>query len=81
MGLCCAVGLGREDLNGRLPPSTVTLGGLLKHLALVEDDWIRMIFLCRDEKALQSWRSARWDEDPDWKFHRAANDYPEYRHT
>ncbi len=32
-------GLDREQLNRTLPPSTITLGGLVKHLAVVEDDW------------------------------------------
>ncbi len=35
-----AEGLDRAQLNQRLPTSELTLAGLLKHLALVEDDWI-----------------------------------------
>ncbi|MEC5192379.1 MULTISPECIES: DinB family protein [unclassified Arthrobacter] len=69
--------LGRADLNRRLPTSTLTLGGLLKHLALVEDDWIQVKFLGKDEKELEPWGSAPWDEDRDWEFHSAANDDPQ----
>ena len=37
-------GLDREQLATRLPPSTLTLGGLINHLALVEDWWFRVRF-------------------------------------
>ncbi|WP_407657621.1 mycothiol transferase [Kribbella turkmenica] len=32
-------GLAAEGLSAKHPPSTVTLGGLLEHLALVEDEY------------------------------------------
>ena len=32
-------GLTADDLAKTLPPSTMTLGGLVKHLTYVEDDW------------------------------------------
>jgi hypothetical protein len=32
-------GLDAEGMRATLAPSTITLGGLLKHLALVEDDY------------------------------------------
>ncbi|OUM42861.1 DinB family protein [Arthrobacter sedimenti] len=70
-------GLGQGDLNRQLPTSTLTLGGLLKHLALVEDDWIQVKFLGKDEKDLEPWGSAPWGEDPDWEFHSAADDDPQ----
>jgi uncharacterized damage-inducible protein DinB len=68
-------GLNREQMNRRLPPSDLTLGGLLKHLALVEDDWIHVRFCGRPE--LEPWASAPWDEDRDWEFHTAGRDDPE----
>ena len=37
-------GLTREQLAQPHPPSTLTLGGLLNHLALVEDSWFRVRF-------------------------------------
>lgn len=70
-----AEGLDADGLNRRLPPSTLTLAGLLKHLALVEDDWIQVRFLGLPE--LEPWASASWDEDRDWEFHTAVNDDPD----
>lgn len=68
-------GLGAEELTRRLPPSVLTLAGLLKHLALVEDDWIQVRFLGRPE--LEPWASAPWGEDRDWEFHTAEHEDPE----
>jgi len=69
-----------EDLAGaqlaqRLEPSAITLGGLLKHLAIVEDWWLS-IALCDNPEA--SWYAGvDWDSDPDWEWHTAAADSPE----
>ena len=59
-------GLDASQMNRRLPTSALTLSGLLKHLALVEDDWIQVRFLGLPE--LEPWASAPWDEDRDWGF-------------
>ena len=67
-------GLNQEQLNRRLSTSALTLGGLLKHLALVEDDWIHVRFCGRSE--LEPWASAPWDQDRDWEFHTAERDDP-----
>ncbi len=68
-------GLRQEQLTWRLPTSALTLAGLLKHLALVEDDWIQVRFLGRPES--EPWASAPWDEDRDWEFHTAIDDDPD----
>jgi uncharacterized damage-inducible protein DinB len=68
-------GLTHEQLNQTLSPSTLTLGGLLKHLALVEDAWIHDRF-CGLPK-IEPWASAPLDVDEDWDFHSAAIDSPE----
>lgn len=68
-------GLGVGEMIRRLPTSALTLAGLLKHLALVEDDWIQVRFLGRPE--LEPWASAPWDEDRDWEFHTAEHDDPD----
>ncbi|TFB48186.1 DinB family protein [Cryobacterium tagatosivorans] len=68
-------GLDAAGLNQRLLPSTLTLGGLLKHLALVEDHWIQKEFLGLPE--VEPWASAPWGEDRDWDFHSAAGDAPD----
>lgn len=39
-----AAGLPDEQLSQALPPSTLTLGGLLNHLARTEDSWLRVRF-------------------------------------
>ncbi|TFB98946.1 DinB family protein [Cryobacterium sp. HLT2-28] len=67
-----AEGLDAAGLSRRLPPSTLTLGGLLKHLALVEEHWIQVRFLGRPEQ--EPWVSVSWEDDPDWEFRTAAQD-------
>jgi uncharacterized damage-inducible protein DinB len=67
-------GLTAAQLRQQLPTSQLSLGGLLKHLALVEDDWIQVDFLGRP--AVEPWASAPWDDDQDWEFHSAADDEP-----
>jgi uncharacterized damage-inducible protein DinB len=66
-----AWGLSDAQLSQRLEPSTLTLGGLLKHMALVEDWWFDHRFLGHDE--VEPWASAP-DDDPDWEFNSARHD-------
>jgi uncharacterized damage-inducible protein DinB len=68
-------GLSRDQLGQAHGPSMLTLGGLLKHLALVEDSWIQGRFLGLPE--IEPWASAPFDADEDWDFHSAADDSPE----
>jgi uncharacterized damage-inducible protein DinB len=68
-------GLDREQLATRLAPSTLTLGGLLKHMALVEDHWFSVVLLGNAQ--VEPWASADWDADRDWEFTTAADDSPE----
>jgi len=55
--------------------STVTLGGLLKHLAVVEDDMFSRKLLGRPPAG--PWSAVDWDADPDWDWRTAADDSPE----
>jgi Protein of unknown function (DUF664) len=48
---------------------------LLKHLALVEDDYSTSRLFGREIGA--PWNTADWDADPDWEWHSAAEDTPE----
>ena len=64
-------GLSREQLTRQLAPSTLTLAGLLYHLALVEETWLEVRFAGMPERA--PWASVDWDADPDWEF-RTAKD-------
>ncbi len=68
-------GLDAAQLNATLPPSTMTLGGLLKHLALVEDYWFSVVLLGNEDA--EPWKSVDWDADRDWEWHTAADDSPE----
>jgi uncharacterized damage-inducible protein DinB len=68
-------GLSKEQLNRTHPPSTLTLAGLLKHLWLVEDSWIKERFLGLPEA--EPWASAPFDVDWDWDFHSAPDDEPD----
>jgi Protein of unknown function (DUF664) len=63
-------GLDSAQLNTRLPPSAITLGGLLKHLALVEDYHFARLLLA--EPVGPPWDVVDWDADPDWEWRTAA---------
>src|SRR4051794_6036578 len=63
-------GLDRAQLARTHPPSTLTLGGLLNHLALVEDTWFRVRFAGLPGDEL--WAGVDWDADPDHEFRTAA---------
>ena len=69
-----ADGLSADQLSATHPPSTLTLGGLLKHMALVEDHWFSVILL--GNEPVEPWRSADWEADGDWEFHSAFEDSP-----
>ena len=71
-------GLSADQLRARLAPSTMTLGGMLKHLALVEDHWFSVVLL--GNEPVEPWRSVDWDADGDWDWHSADQDEPEYLH-
>ena len=70
-----ASGLSREQLAETLPPSDMTIGGLVKHMALVENNWFVRNWSGVDPG--EPWTSVDWDADPDWDFHSAADDQPE----
>ena len=68
-------GLDQAQLSSRLAPSTLTLGGLLKHMALVEDHWFSVVLLGNSQ--VEPWASADWETDNDWEFSTAGDDSPE----
>ena len=68
-------GLDAAGLRATLPPSTMTLGGLLKHMALVEDSWFSRWLFDRGYSA--PWNGVDWKADPDWEWRTAADDTPE----
>jgi len=62
-------------LRATLGPSTMTLGGLLKHLAAVEDDVFSVKLHGSDP--CPPWDTVDWAADPDWEWRTAAEDTPE----
>jgi hypothetical protein len=67
-------GLDADGLRKPYPPSTMTLGGLVKHLALVED-----YYTSRDltgEPVGAPWDAVDFDADPDWEWRTAGQDSP-----
>jgi hypothetical protein len=68
-------GLDAAGLGAKHAPSTVTLGGLLKHLALVEDEYFTGRL--HDRELPAPWDTVDWDAEPDWEWSSAADDSPE----
>ncbi|WP_278234550.1 DinB family protein [Isoptericola sp. AK164] len=60
------------QLRTPLAPSTMTLGGLLKHLAHVESVWVAVRLRGGDH--LPPFDTVDWSDDPDWDWHSAADD-------
>jgi hypothetical protein len=70
-----AGGLDRDGLQTRVGASTLSIGGLLKHLALVEDHYFSTRL--RGEPPGEPWDSSYREDVPDWEFVSAADDPPE----
>ncbi|WP_214318337.1 DinB family protein [Nonomuraea sediminis] len=68
-------GLDAEGLRATVGASTMTLGGMLKHLALVEEDWFSEWLHGHDPQP--PWDTVDWKSDPDWDWNSAADDSPE----
>jgi uncharacterized damage-inducible protein DinB len=68
--------LSDEQLRVALPPASMTLGGLLKHLACVEDSWFTEVVA--GEPAVEPWASVDFEADPEWTWHSAAHDSGDY---
>jgi hypothetical protein len=68
-------GLDAAGLGATVGVSSMTLGGMLKHLALVEDSWFSEWL--RGRSLPPPWDTVDWDADPDWDWHSAAGDSPE----
>ncbi len=66
-------GLRDEQGSQTAAPSSLTLKGLLKHMAFVESHWSNYVLLGHDPQS--PWAEAPWDDDPDWDF-TTANDEP-----
>ena len=70
----CA-GLDDVGLRATVGASTMTLGGMLKHLAWVERYWFAWRF--RGQEWPAPWDAVDWSADPDWDWHSAVEDSPD----
>ncbi|MBJ2120068.1 DinB family protein [Arthrobacter sp. MSA 4-2] len=68
-------GLDAAGLRATAGPSSMTLGGLLKHLARFEDDmsteWLQ------GRAQLPPWNAVDWENDSDWDWRTAGGESPE----
>jgi uncharacterized damage-inducible protein DinB len=69
----CA-GLSQEQLAQAHAPSTMTLGGMMKHLALNEVGWFGTTLAGTPDPP--PFDAVDWDADPDWEWRTAADDSP-----
>ena len=68
-------GLDAAGLRATTAASTMTLGGILKHMALVEFGWFSGSLHGREYEP--PWDAVDWKADPDWEWRTAAEDSPE----
>jgi len=61
-----ASGLTQEQWGQRLEPSTMTLGGMIYHLTVVEESWFVDVFA--GEGLGEPWASVDWEADRDWEW-------------
>jgi hypothetical protein len=70
-----ADGLDSAGLDTSIGASTLTLGGLLKHLAAAED--YHFATKLSGDPVGEPWEGWGWDGSNDWEFTSAASDTPE----
>ncbi len=71
-------GLDKVGLEAKVGASSITLGGLLRHLAWVEEYWFSLRLHGNDPAP--QWFRKDWDADPLWDWHPATEDTPEQLH-
>ena len=74
----CA-GVGADGLAWSLPPATMTLGGMLKHLTFVEQWWFSIVLHGHEPSGI--WADVDWEADEDWDWHSAVQDSPDQLRT
>jgi uncharacterized damage-inducible protein DinB len=65
-------GLDEAGLRRTIASSTMTLAGLLKHMAYVEDQWFSGMLL--DLPRMSPWDAVDWAATPDWEWESAARE-------
>ena len=68
-------GLDEAGLRATTAASAMTLGGILKHMALVEHAWFSRSLHGREYAP--PWDAVDWKTDPDWEWRTAAGDSPD----
>lgn len=68
-------GVDSAGLQAKVAASSMTLGGLLKHMAFVEDYWFS--HRLHDHEPVTPWSTVDWKADPDWDWNSAADDAPD----
>jgi uncharacterized damage-inducible protein DinB len=72
-------GLTQAQLAQEHPPTSLTLAGLMKHMALVDHHWFARMFA--GGGYAPPFDAVDWDADPDWEFRTAREDSPETLRT
>jgi uncharacterized damage-inducible protein DinB len=72
-------GLDAAGLAATTGSSVMTLGGILKHMAYVEDWWLSSSLHGREPTP--PWDTVDWRNDQDWDWRSAADDTPEELQT
>jgi hypothetical protein len=67
-------GLDEKGLAAKVGASALTLGGLIKHLAFVED--LKFTTMLLGEDLVAPWNAVDWENDAGWPWHSAAGDSP-----
>jgi uncharacterized damage-inducible protein DinB len=67
-------GLDEKGLRATTAASSMTLGGLTKHLAFVEADWLAVRLA--GQQYGPPWDAVDFDADPDWEWRTGALDAP-----
>jgi len=68
-------GLDDAGMRATTAASSMTLGGLVKHVALVEVDWLAVKLAGQEYGS--PWDAVDFDADPDWEWRTGALDPPE----
>jgi len=71
--------LDARGLRATVGVSSMTLGGMLKHMTNVEDWWFSRVL--HDHAPQPPWDTVDEDVDPDWDWHSAVDDAPEALRT
>jgi uncharacterized damage-inducible protein DinB len=68
-------GVDAAGLRATVGATSMTLGGILKHLAYVESDWFSRWLHGQDRQP--PWDTVDWKTEPDWEWDSAAEDSAE----